>query len=30
MFEKAGKIFGLNPKAAALLGIINVIRGSKK
>ena len=30
VFDKFGKVIGLNPKAAALLGIINVIRGSKK
>ncbi len=30
MFQKAGKFLGLNPKAAAIFGIINAIRGSKK
>ena len=30
IFDKFGKVIGLNPKGAALLGIINAIRGSKK
>ena len=30
LFEKAGKFLGLNPKGAAILGIINAIRGSTK
>jgi hypothetical protein len=30
MFEKAGKLLGLNPKIGALLGIIGAIRGSTK
>ena len=30
LFERAGKFLGLNPKGAAVLGIINAIRGAKK
>jgi len=30
LFEKAGKVIGLNPKGAAILGIINAIRGGAK